>query len=172
MSAQAPAAVTRRAPATFEQFGSSKVGTPGDCMTLHQALQRMSKRADRAASSCGHFWASWKKSWSDYPGGGVLQGPTATTHPWCLEGPGGRPSRNWNALKNALLLSVRALWMSRAVSQMEEALKAQLNRRALCCFARFKGLPPSWGAVRDRRRLLAVARDVSFWACGSTNDAG
>ena len=41
MSARAPAVVTGCAPATFEQFGSSEVGTPVACMTWHQALQRM-----------------------------------------------------------------------------------------------------------------------------------
>ena len=90
------------------------------------------------------------------------------THPWCLEGPGARPSRNWKALQNALLLSVRVLWMGRGVSQMEEALEVQLNRRALCCCARFKRLPPPWSAVIDRRQLAAVAREVSFWARGTT----
>ena len=154
MSARAPAVVTGCAPATFEQFSSSEVGTPADCMTWHQAPQRMWWRTDRAAASWGHFWACWKKSGSD-PGGGSTKAPQPQHTCGASRGRGGRPSRNWNALQNVLLLSVRAVWMGRAVSQMEDALEAQLNRRALCCSARFKELPPSWSAVKDRRRLAA-----------------
>ena len=50
MSARAAAVVTGCAPATFEQIGSSEVGTPADCMNWHQAPQRMWWRADRAAA--------------------------------------------------------------------------------------------------------------------------
>ena len=142
MSAWAPAVVMRCAPETFEQFDSSEVGSPVDCMTWHQAPQRMWWRADRAAASWGHFWACWKKSGSDRPGGGSTKAPQPQRTRGAARGQGCRPSRSWNALRNALLLSVRAVWMGRAVSQVEDALEAQLNRRALCCCARFKGLPP------------------------------
>ena len=165
MSARAPAVVTGRAPATFQQFGSSEVGTPADRMTWHQAAQRMWWHADRAAASWGTFGRVGRGLGRTTPVG-VHLGPTATRG--ASRGRGGRPSRNWNAMQNALLLSARAWWMDRAVSQMEDALEAQLNRRALCCYARFQGLPPSWSAVGYRMRLAAVARDVSFWACGST----
>ena len=71
------------------------------------------------------------------------------------------PSRNWNALQNASLLRVSALWMGSAVSQIDDAREAQLSKRALCCCAHFSGLLPSWRAVMDRRRLAAVAFEVS-----------
>ena len=35
-------------------------------------------------------------------------------------GRGDNPSRNWNALQNALLLRVSELWMGSAVSQMDD----------------------------------------------------
>ena len=161
MSARAPAVVTGRAPATFQQFGSSEVGTPADRMTWHQAPQRILWHADRAAASWGTFGRFGRSL-------GRTKAPQPQHTRGASRGRGGRPSRNWNALQNALLLSVRALWMGRVVSQMEDALEAQLTRRALCCCARFKGLPPSWSAVRDRRRLAAVAREVSSCGCGST----
>ena len=72
-------------------------------------------------------------------------------------GRGDSPSRNWNALQNALLLIVSALWMGSAVIQIDDTREAQLSRRASCCCARFSGLLPSWRAVIDRRRLVAVA---------------
>ena len=55
MSALSPAEVTGLDPATFEQLGSSEVGTPADSMTWHQVLQRISLRVDRAAASWEHF---------------------------------------------------------------------------------------------------------------------
>ena len=42
-------------PASFEQLGSSEVGTPADCMTWHEVPQGMLWRAERAAASWGHF---------------------------------------------------------------------------------------------------------------------
>ena len=83
-------------------------------------------------------------------------------------GRGDNPSRNWNALQNALLLSVSALWMGSVVSQMDDDREAQLSMRALCCCARFSGLLPLWRSVMDSRRLVTVAREVSLWACGRT----
>ena len=55
-------------------------------------------------------------------------------------GRGNSPSRNRNALQNALLLRVNALWMGSAVSQIDDAREAQLSRHALCCCAHFRGL--------------------------------
>ena len=65
-------------------------------------------------------------------------------------GRGDSPSRNWNALQNALLLRVSALWMGSAVSEIDESREAQLSKRILCCCARFSALHygssmlPSW----------------------------
>jgi hypothetical protein len=55
-------------------------------------------------------------------------------------GLGGSPSRNWNELPNALLLRVSALWIGNAVSQMDEALDAQLRRRAFVAVTIDKGV--------------------------------
>ena len=44
ISALSPAEV----PATLEQWGSRDVGTPADCMTWHQVVQRMLRRAGAA----------------------------------------------------------------------------------------------------------------------------
>ena len=85
-------------------------------------------------------------------------------------GRGDNPSRDWNALQNALLLRVSALRMGSAVRQIEDAREAQLSKCALCCCARFSWLLPSRSAVIDSRRLAAVALEVSVsvWACGRT----
>ena len=100
--------------------------------------------------------------------GGVDQGPQPHRMRGACMGRGHNPSRNWIALQNVLLLRVSAMWMGSAVSQMDDARDAQLSMRALCCCARFNGLLPLWGSLMDRRRLAAVAREVSLWACGRT----
>ena len=64
-------------------------------------------------------------------------------------------------MQNALFLTVSALWMGSAVSQIDDAREAQLSKRASCCCARFSQLLRSWRALIDRRRLAAVAVEVS-----------
>ena len=93
MSARTPAVVAGFAAATFEQFGSSEIGTPADCMTWHQAPQRILWRAERAAAICGTFGRE-ARSLCRKTQGQVHQGLAATTHPWCLERPGGQTQPN------------------------------------------------------------------------------
>ena len=52
------------------------------------------------------------------------------------------------------------------MSQIDDAWEAQLSKRALCCCERFSGLLLSWRSEMHRRRLAAVAFEVSVWACG------
>ena len=99
---------------------------------------------------------------SGEPGGGSTRAPQPQhTRDACM-GRGDSPSRNWNALQNALLLRVSALWMGSPVSHIDDAREAPLSRRALCCCARFSRLLPSWRVVIDCRRLAAVAFEVSL----------
>ena len=59
MSALSPAKVTGLDPATFEQLGSSEVGTPADCTTLHQAPQRNLWRREYRDGAAVQFEGMW-----------------------------------------------------------------------------------------------------------------
>ena len=78
------------------------------------------------------------------------------------------PEQVWPSAAGTLLLRVSALYMGSAVSQMDNAREAQLSMHALCCSAHFSGLLSLWRSVMDRRRVAAVALEVSLWACGRT----